>query len=168
MIIRIDAIATMSVIERLELRPCPQFGRGRYIDIVVRIKCVLHSFHYLSSCPTSCLQYLTSSLPEASWFVPLALVSFAHPTPGGTTACVIAGRLAAADPSLKILIVESGQHSRDLPRHVQPCRYIEHLAPDSTTVYFHVAKPSPHLNGRAIVVPCGRTVGGGSAVNCKL
>ncbi|KAF8556499.1 alcohol oxidase [Imleria badia] len=84
---------------------------------------------------------------------------------GGTTACVIAGRLAAADPSLKILIVESGQHSRDLPQHVQPYRYIEHLAPDSTTVSFHVAKPNPHLNGRAAVVPCGRSVGGGSTVN---
>ncbi|KAI9460309.1 GMC oxidoreductase-domain-containing protein [Boletus coccyginus] len=84
---------------------------------------------------------------------------------GGTTACVIAGRLAAADPALKILIVESGQHSRDLPQHVQPCRYLENLAPNSTTVSFHVAKPSPHLNGRAAVVPCGRSVGGGSVVN---
>ncbi|KAF8553985.1 alcohol oxidase [Imleria badia] len=83
----------------------------------------------------------------------------------GTTACVIAGRLAAADPSLKILVVESGQHSRDLPCHVQPCRYIENLAPDSTTVSFHVAKPSSHLNGREIVVPCGRSVGGGSTIN---
>ncbi|KAI9460296.1 GMC oxidoreductase-domain-containing protein [Boletus coccyginus] len=86
-------------------------------------------------------------------------------SPGGTTACVTAGRLAAADPSLKILIVESGQHSRDLPQHVQPCRYLENLAPNSTTVSFHVAKPSPHLNGRAAVVPCGRSVGGGSTVN---
>ncbi|KAF8556481.1 alcohol oxidase [Imleria badia] len=87
---------------------------------------------------------------------------------GGTTACLIAGRLASADPSLKILVVESGQHSRDLPCHVQPCRYIENLAPDSTTVSFHVAKPSPHLNGRKIVVPCGRSVGGGSTVNFML
>ncbi|KAI9460298.1 GMC oxidoreductase-domain-containing protein [Boletus coccyginus] len=94
-------------------------------------------------------QNSTSSLPEAR----------------GTTACVTAGRLAAADPTLKILIVESGQHSRDLPRHVQPCRYLENLAPNSTTVSFHVAKPSPHLNGRAAVVPCGRSVGGGSTVN---
>ncbi|KAI9460295.1 GMC oxidoreductase-domain-containing protein [Boletus coccyginus] len=74
-------------------------------------------------------------------------------------------RLATADPSLKILIVESGQHSRDIPCHVQPCRYLENLAPNSTTVSFHVAKPSPHLNGRAAVVPCGRSVGGGSTVN---
>ncbi|KAG9316078.1 GMC oxidoreductase-domain-containing protein [Chiua virens] len=84
---------------------------------------------------------------------------------GGTTACVIAGRLTTADPVLKILIIESGQHSRDNPCHVQPCRYVENIAPDSTTVSFHVGKSSAHLNGRAPVVPCGRTVGGGSAVN---
>ncbi|KAF8442078.1 GMC oxidoreductase-domain-containing protein [Boletus edulis BED1] len=92
----------------------------------------------------------------------------AHQTPGGTTACVVAGRLAAADPSLKILIVESGQHSRDLPCHVQPCRFIGNLAPNSTTVSFNVAKTSPHLNGRAAVVPCGRSLGGGSTVNFML
>ncbi|KIJ11507.1 alcohol oxidase, partial [Paxillus involutus ATCC 200175] len=84
---------------------------------------------------------------------------------GGTTACVVAGRLAAADPSLKILVVESGQHSRDLPIHVQPCQFIANLAPDSTTVSFHVGKPSEHLNGRAPIMQCGRSVGGGSTVN---
>ena len=87
---------------------------------------------------------------------------------GGTAACVIAGRLTATDPSLKLLIIESGQHSRDVPRHVQPCRYVENIAPDSTTVSVHIGKPSAHLNGRRPVVQCGRSVGGGSAVNCKL
>ena len=157
---------------RLELTHFPLLGRGETTYIIISRQghfclCVLHSLHYPRPCPTLCPQRLTSYLLEASLFVPLARVSFAHPSPGGTTACVIAGRLAAADPSLKILVVESGQHSRDLPRHVQPCRFIEHLAPDSTTVTFHVAKPSPHLNGRAAVVPCGRSVGGGSVVNCK-
>ncbi|KAI9462703.1 GMC oxidoreductase-domain-containing protein [Boletus coccyginus] len=70
----------------------------------------------------------------------------------------------AAPP--KILLVESGQHTCDLPHHVQPCRWpTAHLAPDSTTVALHVARPSPHLDGRAAVVPCGRSVGGGSTVN---
>lgn len=93
--------------------------------------------------------------------------SFAHPTTGGTTACVVAGRLAAVDPSLKILVIESGQHSRDVPRHVQPCRSVEHLTPDSTTLLHHIAKPSAHLNGRAAIVSCARSVGGGSAINCE-
>ena len=92
----------------------------------------------------------------------------AHPTPGGTTACVVAGRLTATDPSLRILIIESGQHSRDVPSHVQPCRYVEHLAPNSTTLSSHVGKPSTHLNGRGPILVSGRGVGGGSTVNCKL
>ncbi|KAH0833408.1 hypothetical protein J3R83DRAFT_12521 [Lanmaoa asiatica] len=87
---------------------------------------------------------------------------------GGTTACVIAGRLAAADPSLKILVVESDQHSRNLPIHVQPCRFVEHQAPRTTILSTHVGKPSTHLNGRTAAVRCGRCVGGGSAVNFML
>ncbi|KAG8212842.1 GMC oxidoreductase-domain-containing protein [Butyriboletus roseoflavus] len=83
----------------------------------------------------------------------------------GTTACVIAGRLAATEPSLKILIVESGQHSRDVPIHVHPCRCVEHLAPYATTLSSHVGKPSTHLDGRTPVIQSGRAVGGGSAVN---
>ncbi|KAG9316079.1 hypothetical protein JVU11DRAFT_3750 [Chiua virens] len=92
----------------------------------------------------------------------------AGPTSGGTTACVVAGRLAAADPSLKILIIESGQHSNDVPIHVQPCRSVQNLVPDSATVSFHAGKASIHLNGRVPVVPCGRSVGGGSTVNFML
>ncbi|KAG1904334.1 uncharacterized protein F5891DRAFT_1184545 [Suillus fuscotomentosus] len=36
---------------------------------------------------------------------------------GGTTACVVAGRLAAYDPSLRILILEAGQHTLNKPIH---------------------------------------------------
>ncbi|KAN0092544.1 alcohol oxidase [Tylopilus felleus] len=84
---------------------------------------------------------------------------------GGTAACVIVGRLIASKPSLKILVVESGKHSRDVPKHVEPCRFVEHLAPNSTTVTNHLSKPSPFLNGRSVVVPTGHAMGGGSAVN---
>ncbi|KAG2130385.1 GMC oxidoreductase-domain-containing protein [Suillus clintonianus] len=84
---------------------------------------------------------------------------------GGTTACVVAGRLASWDPSLRILIVEGGQHTLNEPAHVQPYQYVNHQAPTSTTVTFNVGNPSPHLNGRAPVVPSARCVGGGSSVN---
>ncbi|KAI9572023.1 hypothetical protein HD554DRAFT_2015495, partial [Boletus coccyginus] len=67
-----------------------------------------------------------------------------------------------------ILIVKSGQHSHNLPCHVQPCRYLENLVPNSTTISFHIAKPSPYLNEHTAVVPCGQNMGGGSTVNCKL
>ncbi|KAG2128374.1 GMC oxidoreductase-domain-containing protein [Suillus bovinus] len=84
---------------------------------------------------------------------------------GGATACVAAGRLAAYDSSLKILILEAGGHTLDQAAHVQPYQYVFHLAPTSTTVTVNVGNPSPHLNGRAPIVHCGRCVGGGSSVN---
>ncbi|KAG2342547.1 FAD/NAD(P)-binding domain-containing protein [Suillus weaverae] len=84
---------------------------------------------------------------------------------GGTTACVVAGRLAAYDPSLRILILEAGQHTLNKPIHVQPSQCRFNQAPTSTTVTFNIGNPSPHLNGRAPIVSCGRCVGGGSCVN---
>ncbi|KAH7908609.1 GMC oxidoreductase-domain-containing protein [Hygrophoropsis aurantiaca] len=87
---------------------------------------------------------------------------------GGTAACVAAGRLAKADPSLKILILEAGRHTLNQVAHTMPFMFISHLAPTSTTVTFHVANPSKHLNGRATIVPSGRCVGGGSCVNFQV
>ncbi|KAG1746078.1 GMC oxidoreductase-domain-containing protein [Suillus lakei] len=84
---------------------------------------------------------------------------------GGTTACVVAGRLAAYDPSLRILILEAGQHTLNKPIHVQPYQYPFNQVPTSTTVTFNIGNPSPRLNDRAPIVPCGRCVGGGSCVN---
>ncbi|KAH8103817.1 alcohol oxidase-like protein [Cristinia sonorae] len=84
---------------------------------------------------------------------------------GGAAACVTAGRLAAADPSLRILIVEAGPHTQEDPAHVQPARYLSHLVPGSKTVKFLVSNPSPHLGGRPAIVPAGQCIGGGSSVN---
>ncbi|KAK7032266.1 hypothetical protein VNI00_013225 [Paramarasmius palmivorus] len=84
----------------------------------------------------------------------------------GTAACVTAGRLAAADPSLKILLLEAGPHVRDLAKHIQPGRYFNNLAISEQNLFtFHIGKPSKALNGRSAVVPTGRCVGGGSSVN---
>ncbi|KAI0044620.1 GMC oxidoreductase [Auriscalpium vulgare] len=84
---------------------------------------------------------------------------------GGTAAGVIAGRLAAADPSLRILMLEAGPPTRDMLTHTQPARFLHHLMPGSTTVRFHASAPSDALGGRSLVVPCGQCVGGGSSVN---
>lgn len=78
----------------------------------------------------------------------------------------MAGRLAAADPSLAILIVEAGPTTQDDDLHRQPARYLYHLRPDTNTVKFNVGRESAALGGRAPVVPCGQCVGGGSSVNC--
>ncbi|OAX32699.1 alcohol oxidase-like protein [Rhizopogon vinicolor AM-OR11-026] len=84
---------------------------------------------------------------------------------GGTTACVIAGRLAAYDSSLKILILEGGPHTFNEAAHVQPYQYVTHQAEGSITMTSYVGNPSPHLNGRAPTVSCAHCVGGGSSLN---
>lgn len=87
---------------------------------------------------------------------------------GGAAACLAAGRLAAADSSLKILIVEAGPPTKNDPDHVQPGRFITHMAPDSKTMKFMVARPSEHLDGRVLIAPAGQCLGGGSSVNRTL
>ncbi|KAL1726098.1 alcohol oxidase-like protein [Schizophyllum commune] len=83
----------------------------------------------------------------------------------GTAACVAAGRLAAADPSLRILLLEAGPHTIGLEAHVEPYRFVTHLAPQSATVTPCVSSPAPAVANRSIVVPVGHCVGGGSSVN---
>ena len=86
---------------------------------------------------------------------------------GGTAGGVAAGRLAAADSTLRILVLEVGPDVEDDLRHTQPAVYPSHQLPTSRTVRFNQAHPSEALRGRAVVVPCGQCVGGGSSVNCK-
>jgi len=86
---------------------------------------------------------------------------------GGTSACVVAGRLAAADPTLRILVIEAGSSTQGDLAHIQPARYAGHLLPDSKTVKFFTANPSEALGGRSVVVPTGQCIGGGSSVNCE-
>lgn len=88
-------------------------------------------------------------------------------TSGGTTACVVAGRLLSAKPDLKILIVEAGPHTQEDLAHIQPARFMTHLIPGSKTVRFYQAKASETLGGRALVVPTGGCIGGGSSMNCE-
>ncbi|CCM05912.1 uncharacterized protein FIBRA_08150 [Fibroporia radiculosa] len=84
---------------------------------------------------------------------------------GGTSGCVIGSRLAAAHPSLTILVIEAGPPTRDDLSHVQPARYPSHFVPDSTTIKYHVGKESKDFGSRSPVVACGQCFGGGSSVN---
>ena len=52
---------------------------------------------------------------------------------GGTAACVAAGRLAKANPELKIVLVEGGPNNHNNPTVTNPAVYLSHLAPDSKT-----------------------------------
>ncbi|KAH9054564.1 alcohol oxidase-like protein [Lactarius deliciosus] len=84
---------------------------------------------------------------------------------GGTAACVIASRLAVADASLRVLLLEAGPTTYNNPAHTQPLRSSGHLASGSRTVRAHISRPSAALGGRAIMVPCGQCLGGGGSVN---
>ncbi|ESZ94384.1 putative alcohol oxidase [Sclerotinia borealis F-4128] len=84
---------------------------------------------------------------------------------GGTAACVAAGRLAKANPDLRILLIEGGKNNFEDPTVVNPAVYLSHLAPDSKTALFYKSKASPHLNNRSAIVPAGGLLGGGSSIN---
>lgn len=55
---------------------------------------------------------------------------------GGTAACIVAGRLATADPNLTILVIEQGQDNYENDNVVNPALYLEHLLPTSKTAIF--------------------------------
>ncbi|KAF7195079.1 Alcohol oxidase [Pseudocercospora fuligena] len=84
---------------------------------------------------------------------------------GGTAGCVIAGRLAEADPNLSILVVEQGLNNHNLPQVIYPALFPLNLLLDSKTALFWQGNYSDVLNNRAPIVPSGGTLGGGSSIN---
>ncbi|KAG8730878.1 hypothetical protein FRC12_020027, partial [Ceratobasidium sp. 428] len=84
---------------------------------------------------------------------------------GGTAACAAAGRLAAANPGLEILLVEQGPNNLNNPSVITPGLAIDHLAPDSKNTLTWVANKSDMLNGRIPIVYSGGLLGGGSSMN---
>ncbi|KAM3077347.1 hypothetical protein ACMFMG_006697 [Clarireedia jacksonii] len=87
---------------------------------------------------------------------------------GGTAACVAAGRLAKANPDLKILLVEGGKNNFQDPTILNPAVHLSHLVPDSKTALFYKSKPSPELNNREAIIPAGGVLGGGSSINLMM
>lgn len=88
--------------------------------------------------------------------------------PGGTAACVVAGRLAEADPSLSILVIEQGPNNYGVPTIVHPALFLTALIPTSEATIFYKGEPEPQLANREVVVPSGGTLGGGSSINLML
>lgn len=89
-------------------------------------------------------------------------------TVGGAAGCVIAGRLAIADTSLEIVVLESGVNNKDDPLVTTPAHFLAHQAPGTTSFTYYKASPSPHLNYRAPTVHAANILGGGSSVNFML
>jgi alcohol oxidase len=85
---------------------------------------------------------------------------------GGTAGCLVAGRLATADPNLRILVLEAGGTTEDDPAHRNPALFLSHILPGSKTVRGHESRPSAALGGRTTIVQTGQCLGGGGSVNC--
>ncbi|KAI1344479.1 GMC oxidoreductase [Xylariaceae sp. FL0016] len=84
---------------------------------------------------------------------------------GGTAACIIAGRLAEADPELSILLIEGGHDNYQDPKVVTPLRFMQHLHPNSDSTLFYKAIKNKKLADRECIVPSGGILGGGSSIN---
>jgi alcohol oxidase len=84
---------------------------------------------------------------------------------GGTAGCIVAARLAEADPNLTILVIERGANNRDVPSVVTPAFYLQNLLPTSKTAIFYKGNKAEQLAGREPIVPSGGTLGGGSSIN---
>ncbi|KDN34244.1 hypothetical protein RSAG8_12653, partial [Rhizoctonia solani AG-8 WAC10335] len=84
---------------------------------------------------------------------------------GGATACVAAGRLAAANPEINILLIEQGPNNLNEPAVVTPGLFLTHLAPDSKTALFWKSSKSPATKERESITATGGVLGGGSSIN---
>lgn len=87
---------------------------------------------------------------------------------GGLSACVVAGRLAAADPSLVVLVIEGGEDNFDNPLIVNPALFGANLVPTSNTAIFYKSNSEYALAGRETIVSTGGLLGGGSSINISL
>ncbi|KAF2261567.1 alcohol oxidase [Lojkania enalia] len=87
---------------------------------------------------------------------------------GGTAGCVVAGRLAEADPGLSILVIEGGPNNLDVPTIVHPVLFLSALIQTSNTTIFYQGVKESQLNDRELIVPSGGTLGGGSSINLMM
>ncbi|VUC25772.1 unnamed protein product [Clonostachys rosea] len=84
---------------------------------------------------------------------------------GGTAGCIIAARLADADPNLAVLVIEGGQDNYNMPEVVFPGLFLSNILPGSKTALFYKGNKSPSTANRDLFVPSGGVLGGGSSIN---
>ncbi|KAI0186366.1 alcohol oxidase-like protein [Xylaria flabelliformis] len=84
---------------------------------------------------------------------------------GGCAGCIIAGRLADADPNLSILIVESGANNKGLPVVDHVSVWLNHVLPGNPHAKIFHGPKSDLLAGRQATVPVGHILGGGTSIN---
>jgi choline dehydrogenase len=80
----------------------------------------------------------------------------------GAAGSIVAARLSE-DPGITICAIESGPRDRHPYIHI-PAGFIKIMFNEAYTWQFKT-EPSPNVNGRSVIIPVGRTVGGSSSIN---
>ncbi len=82
---------------------------------------------------------------------------------GGSAGCVVTNRLVTAGKT--VLLLEAGPRDNTPFIHI-PATFVRVIGSKRTWMY--ETEPEPGANGRVLVVPQGRTLGGGSSVNAMI
>lgn len=80
----------------------------------------------------------------------------------GSAGCVLANRLSE-DPSVRVLLLEAGKDDNYIWIHI-PVGYLYCMGNPRTDWGFRTA-PEPGLNGRSLMYPRGKVIGGCSSIN---
>ncbi len=80
----------------------------------------------------------------------------------GSAGCILANRLSA-DGKHSVCILEAGPPDRNIYIHI-PAGFIKNLA-NANINWMYEAEAGPHINGRSMAMPRGKTLGGSSAIN---
>ncbi|MBI5105423.1 MAG: GMC family oxidoreductase N-terminal domain-containing protein [Solirubrobacterales bacterium] len=82
----------------------------------------------------------------------------------GSAGCVLANRLSA-DPSVRVLLVEAGGKDRS-PNIKIPAAFPKQF--HTKLDWDYCTEPEPHVDGRSLYVPRGKSLGGSSSMNAML
>jgi choline dehydrogenase-like flavoprotein len=82
----------------------------------------------------------------------------------GSAGCAVAGRLSE-DPSVRVLLLEAGGRDRS-PNIKIPAAFSKQFK--TKLDWDYATGPEPHLGGRVLYVPRGRSLGGSSSMNAMM
>ncbi len=82
----------------------------------------------------------------------------------GSAGCVLANRLSA-DPQVRVLLVEAGGRDRS-PNIKIPAAFAKQF--HTKLDWDFATEPEPHVDGRSLYIPRGKTLGGSSSMNAML